>query len=179
MSCYTTSYPRIKGAPARMADGRSFTDYRTRCEQYPTKAAGLWGEHDARQRMVANSQDFMDATKELLNKKLGSQGCTDTMVPELYKRVCTYKGCTVQSGHYAGIGSGRIYNPSLASAASDPQTLSLSDTAPLPGTFPIIPNTIPNSCAAGDVEQFWQALAPKGNSIARTYPYSGPRGFTE
>ena len=75
-----------------MADGRSFTDYRTRCEQYPTKAAGLWGEHDARQRMVANSQDFMDATKELLNKKLGSQGCTDTMVPELYKRVCTYKG---------------------------------------------------------------------------------------
>ena len=179
MSCYTTSYPRIKGAPARMADGRAFTDYRTRCEQYPTKASGLWGEHDARQRMIADTQEFMNATKQLLNTKMGSVGCVDTMVPELYKRVCTYKGCTVQNGHYAGIGTGRIYNPNLAKAADDPQALAFGDTADLPGTFPIVSPDKANSCAAGDAEMFWQALAPKGNSIARLYPYSGPRGFTE
>ena len=96
-----------------MADGRAFTDYRTRCEQYPTKAAGLWGEHDARQRMIADTQEFMNATKQLLNTKMGSVGCVDTMVPELYKRVCTYKGCTVQNGHYAGLGTGRIYIPDI------------------------------------------------------------------
>jgi len=175
MSCFTTSYPRIAGAPARMNDGRSFTDYRPRCETYPVKAASLWGEHDARQRMISDAETFMQATNQILNTKLGSTKCVDTMVPELYRRVCTYSGCEVKQGHYAGIGTGRIYRPSLASMGADPQGLAYGNTVPIPGTFPIIAPQEANSCAAGDPEKFWQNLAPKGVSVARTYPYSGPR----
>lgn len=176
MSCFTTSYPRVKGAPARMADGRSYTDYRPRCESYPVKAAGIWGQHDARQRTIADAESFISGAHQILNTKMGANKCVDTMVPELYKRVCTYDGCHTVEGHYAGIGTGRIFRPSLASEASDSQALAYGNTAPLPHTFPIIASQEINSCAAGDPEMFWQPLAPKAVSIARAYPYSGPRG---
>jgi len=176
MSCFTTSYPRVKGAPARMADGRSYTDYRPRCESYPVKAAGVWGQHDARQRTIADAESFMRGANQILNTKMGAHKCVDTMVPELYKRVCTYDGCHTIEGHYAGIGTGRIYRPSLSSEAADSQALAYGNTAPLPHTFPIIASQEINSCAAGDPEMFWQPLAPKAVSIARAYPYSGPRG---
>ena len=108
-----------------MADGRSYTDYRPRCETYPTKAAGTWGQHDARQRMIADADSFVQGIHQILNTKMGANKCVDTMVPELYKRVCTYEGCKTVEGHYAGIGTGRIFRPSLASAAGDSQGLAL------------------------------------------------------
>lgn len=175
MSCFTTSYPNIAGAPARMADGRSFTDYRSRCATYPVKADALWGEHTARQRMINEAENFMNVTQEHLNLKVGSAKCVDTMVPEVYKRVCTYQGCQTVQGHYAGIGTGRIYRPSLSAMGADPQGLSMANTAPLPGTRPIMASSDENQCGSGDPESFWSALAPAGKSVARVYPYSAPR----
>jgi hypothetical protein len=161
-----------------MADGRNFTDYRPHCDSYPVKAASLWGEHDARQRMINDTESFMLATQQMLNEKNGASKCVDTMVPELHRQVCTHEGCEIVQGHYAGIGMGRIYTPSLAKMASDPQGLMFANTAPLPGTSPIIMTNVVNQCAPGDPETFWAPLAPKTQG-ARTHPYSAPRSNSQ
>lgn len=174
LSCYTTSYPRQAGATARMNDGRLFTDYRPRCSQYPVKAAGTWGDHDARQRMVNDAESLMKATRSMLNEKIASRNPVDTMVPELYKQVCTWKGCDVIPGHFTGIGVGRIYRPEMTAAADKPEELSRATVPALFGTETPKPSDIENNCAPNDTERFWQILATTGGN-ARVHPYSAPR----
>uniref|UniRef100_A0A6C0DRV1 Uncharacterized protein n=1 Tax=viral metagenome TaxID=1070528 RepID=A0A6C0DRV1_9ZZZZ len=175
--CFTTINPNSDKGPARMADGRSFTDYRPRCLQYPLRVTGQFGEHDGRQKMIQGGDQLMTDAQTLLQKKLGPvQGsCVDTMVPELYKRVCTWRGCTTVSGHYAGIGTGRIYIPDGAAAADDPDGLALATLPKVPNTFSMQGNVTGSQCAIDDREKLWKFLdTPKGYS-ARAAPYSGPR----
>jgi hypothetical protein len=124
--------------------------------------------------MIHGADELMDAARQMNNRKATSTQCVDTMVPELYKRVCTYKGCKVVPGNPAGIGVGRIYVPSVESAADDPQTLSDVCVPALFGTFPCTPPSKPSSCAQVDAEQHWYAPdAPDGT--AKSHPYSAPR----
>jgi hypothetical protein len=158
-----------------MADGRAYTDYRPRCESYPVRAAGIWGQHDARQRTIADTDSFMQGIHQILNTKMGSSKCSDTMVPELYKRVCTWKGCETVPGHYAGIVTGRVYVPNAAAASDDPDGLAKATIPAMANTYSMEGNDTPSQCAANDSEKLWQFLdTPKGYS-ARATPYSGPR----
>lgn len=175
--CFTTINPNSDQGPARMADGRGFTDYRPRCLQYPLKVTGQFGEHDGRQKMIASADLLMEEAKSLLQKKQGpvKGSCVDTMVPELYKRVCTWRGCTTVPGHYAGIGTGRVYVPDAASAADDADGLARATIPSIPNTFSMEGSDTPSQCAADDREKLWKFLeTPKGYS-ARSTPYSGPR----
>jgi hypothetical protein len=58
-SCFTTINPNhaASGSPARMYDGRLFTDYRPRCHQYPVKAAEAWGDNEYRKRMIEGAEE--------------------------------------------------------------------------------------------------------------------------
>ncbi len=122
-ACYSTVNPNqaATGSPGRMEDGRLFTDYRPRCFQYPLKAAQTWGDNEYRARMIHGAEELMDAARQLNNRKATAVSCVDTMVPELYKRVCTWQGCKVVPGNPMGIGVGRIYVPAAEGAAGNPQ----------------------------------------------------------
>lgn len=176
-SCFTSVNPHYArtGAPARMADGRIMTDYRPRCHQYAVAASGAFGE-DARRRMIHGADELMMAAREMNNRKNTPTSCVDTMVPELYKRVCTWKGCKVIPGNFQGIGTGRIYIPSAESSADNPQAL--SDAMPqIPLTFTRVPSQVPSACAVDDKETAWALHGPieQYGSSAKSHPYSAPR----
>lgn len=177
--CYATIDPHYAshGTPARMADGRVMTDYRPRCYQYPTVAAAEFGDNDVRMRMTHGAEVLMQQARDLNNYKVTSQNCVDTMVPELYKRVCTWKGCKTVPGNFQGIGTGRIYVPSIYKSASAPQALSDASIPMAPGTFPRRAPSSRSQCAQDDPET---AFSLKGNASiyggsASSHPYSAPR----
>lgn len=163
--CYTTPDPQFarEGAPGRMADGRLFTDFRPTCSSYPVAACGTWGDNETRLRMTNGATDLMNAGRSMISAKVDPSSCVDTMVPELYRRVCTWKGCKTIPGHFAGIGTGRVYVGSAAEA--DPATSSKLSVPPLPGTFPRM-GLPPTNCSI-----------PGGNEIrgGRVNTYSAPR----
>lgn len=175
--CFTTIDPHyaIHGSPARMADGRIMTDYRPRCLHYSVSAAQAFGDNEYRNRMVHGAQELMTAARAMNNRKNTSVNCVDTMVPELYKRVCTWKGCKTIPGNFQGIGTGRIYIPSTENAASNPQAL--SDTMPtIPQTYARDAPSTGSQCATNDPETTWSLKGPAAmNGSAKSHPYSAPR----
>jgi len=175
--CFSSVYSNQQTAPARMQDGRIFTDYRSRCSQYPVQMTGQWGEHDGRQRMIKGSDELMDEARSLLLKKVApvKDSCVDTMVPELYKRVCTWRGCETVPGHYAGIGTGRIYIPDAASSGDKPDDLANATLPAIPASFEVEGPSQGSRCAADDKEKLWSFLDKPSGYSARSMPYSGPR----
>jgi len=178
-ACFATVDPQYAkhGTPARMADGRVMTDYRPRCYQYPTLAAAELGDNGVRQQMTDGALQLMSQARELNNRKVTSQTCVDTMLPDLYKRVCTWKGCRTVPGNYQGLGVGRVYIPELYRTASAPQALSDATIPRLPGTFPRRPPPVGSQCASDDPERAfaWKGDAAKYGSAAASHPYSAPR----
>jgi hypothetical protein len=160
-----------------MADGRLVTDYRPRCFQYPYLAAQKWGDNNARERMVRGAEEIMAATRAVLNMKNTPTSCEDTMVPELYQRVCTWDRCRTINGNYQGIGTGRIYVPSSAQYASSPQTLSDLNVPVIPKTFARKPPRFPSQCAPDDPATQWsiQDNLAVFSAGAKSHPYSAPR----
>jgi hypothetical protein len=118
--------------------------------------------------MTHGAEELMGIARQLNNRKLAPVACVDTMVPELYKRVCTWKGCKTVPGSHVGIGTGRIYVPSAEGAAADAQMLSDISVPKLHMTFEPQGPRIASQCALGDPETMW---APTG----RANPYSAPR----
>jgi hypothetical protein len=178
-ACFTTTDPHYSktGSPARMADGRIVTDYRPRCAQYPTAAAQAWGDNEARLRMIHGADELMAAARAMNNRKATAVSCVDTMVPELYKRVCTWQGCKTIPGNFQGIGTGRIYIPSAAAAADKPQQLSDLSVPQIPLTFPREAPRIGSKCAIDDPETAWTVKGDTSiyGGSAKSHPYSAPR----
>lgn len=173
--CFTTIDSRYAahGSPARMEDGRIMTDYRPRCLHYSVAAAQAFGDNEYRNRMVHGAQELMAAARAMNNRKNTSINCVDTMVPELYKRVCTWKGCKTIPGNFQGIGTGRIYVPNAESAAGNPQALS-DVMPPIPQTFSRQAPTVASQCALNDPETSW-TLKNTVAGGAKSHPYSAPR----
>jgi len=177
--CYTTvdSHYSETGAPGRMADGRIVTDYRPRCFQYPILAAQKWGDNVARQKMVHGAEELMAAARAVNDYKNTPTSCVDTMVPELYQRVCTWNGCKTIPGNFQGVGTGRIYVPMSAEYASSPQTLSDMNVPAIPDTYKPKRPRFPSQCAPEDSQTQWsiQGNATNFGGGAKSHPYSAPR----
>jgi hypothetical protein len=134
-------HPHWAGAPARMADGRLFTDYRPACDLLTAKTAGPrgYGEWERKQRMIAAGVDAIAQDRKMAVARAGVRGgCVDTMVPELTKRVYAWNGPVEGISHPAGIGGGRLYLPARTDlVVADPDVIA-STTFPLammPGSF--------------------------------------------
>ena len=121
------------GSPARMQDGRLFTDYRSNC--IPQSEFG--GSFEDKERMQKEGQKQIQTDRYYTAVRAATTGCVDTMVPELTKRICAWNGCKTLHAHSVGIGNGRMYLPARADmVAGDPDTLAAA-TAFKFGTFPV------------------------------------------
>lgn len=164
--------PRYPGAPARLSDGRLFTDYRPNCELLPTLGTGTWADFDRKQNMINTGAIKIKSDRSTTVLRAGSVNCVDTMVPELTKRVYAWNGPVGTLGsHAVGIGNGRLYLPARTDlVAGDPDVLAAA-TFPesvMGGIFSANPQTY---MAAPIVLPQARAVLPPGKNR-----YSAPYG---
>jgi hypothetical protein len=131
------SNPHHKGAPARMADGRLFTDYRPNCDLMAPLKAEPFSEYTRKGSMMRNAQFSIATDRNMLVMRAGSLGCVDTMVPELNKRIYAWNGPIAEVvAQPVGFGTGRMYLPGQPGLAlADPDVLAAATFPELPGTF--------------------------------------------
>ncbi len=135
--------PRYPGSPARMADGRLFTDYRPNCSLLAPLGSGNWAGWSRKQTMVNSGEHRIATDRSTTAMRAGSAGCVDTMVPEWSKRVYAWNGPVELVSQPVGLGTGRMYLPGQPGLVTgDPDALARA-TIPdsmLPGTFSPNPN---------------------------------------
>jgi hypothetical protein len=168
-----TPNPHHVGAPARMADGRLFTDYGANCKLLPIKkTAGPFAEFELHQRIQAAGQSQRRNDQMTTVLRAANTICVDTMVPELSKRVYAWNGGEALMAHSVGIGSGRMYlpgRPDLVTADPDVVAVATIPDAMLPGTF----STSPTSYVASGIPAEKRATA----QLPATYNrYAAPYG---
>lgn len=129
--------PHYVGAPARMADGRLFTDYRPNCDLMAPLKAEPFAEYKRKEAMLRNAPYAIATDRTMLVMRAGSSGCVDTMVPELNKRIYAWNGPVGEVvAHPVGLGTGRMYLPGQPGLATvDPDVLASATFPELPGTF--------------------------------------------
>jgi len=129
--------PHWPGAPARMADGRQFTEYRSVCKLLPPMPDGPWGSFEQRAAVIAGGDTQRWSDRSLTAMRGGQTRCVDTMVPESAKRIYSWDGPVVVSGPWQqGIGMGRQYLPGAPQlAGGDPDRLAAATFPDMPGTF--------------------------------------------
>ena len=116
MSCYKTSDNKYPQCPAKMSDGRNFTDYRQRYkvhnlnDQVIKKSA-----HEYRQYLINNTDKLMNMDRFKASKKNGCFPCVSktTMLPEKTIKVCDKRTCKVMYNDSDGLGQGRKYVDSV------------------------------------------------------------------
>lgn len=115
--------------PMRMADGRNFTDYRTRCsqlDQLRQQNGNVQTNYDMRMSMQHNAENLM------LQNRMASIQANDcapcyvnngngTMLPEQSLVECDEKVCRIipnpRDVEHDGLGQGRKYNASAPAAS--------------------------------------------------------------
>jgi hypothetical protein len=129
--------PRFPGSPARMADGRHFTDFKANCHLTPQLVqSNTWPEYERRQMMFKGADSQMNMDRMMTVMRAGHGVCVDTMVPEMSKRVYSWNGPVELLSHPAGVGTGRMYLPGRQELVTgDPDVLAAATFPELFGTF--------------------------------------------
>lgn len=117
----TVSDNKHVSCPARMSDGRLFTNYNSRCgimaAVLPTSTTSTTTGYDTRQHMIHNADAIMQAQRASASCAARCLPCgKDTVLPEIEIDTCDASGC-VRSGTGApdGLGLGRNYGAHTAS----------------------------------------------------------------
>jgi len=141
MNSIAVPNPHWSGAPARMADGRQFTEYRSIWNLMPPMPAGPWGGYEQRAQIINAAATQRSSDRAMTVLRGGETNCVDTMVPEVQKKVYSWNGPVIAPGPWqGGIGTGRSYLPGrldLVGGGSDPDMLAAATfpSALMPGTF--------------------------------------------
>ena len=116
LSTIRTTNPHVSGSPARMSDGRLFTDYRSNGKIVQNQLSSF----ELKQQLQRDGDMYIRADRSTTVLTAGTIGpSVDTMVPELTKRTCQWNGCYSAPAHSVGIGEGRVYSSSSSSSVSD------------------------------------------------------------
>ena len=97
--------------PARMSDGRIFTDYRPGCLLNNSLRVSnkLLNNHDYRMYLTRNASKLMENNNKYITSKYGCDSCVDTMLPESTMVVCNKDTCKQVVVNRKGLGQGRKY----------------------------------------------------------------------
>jgi hypothetical protein len=107
-NCNECSDSKYSSCPAKMSDGRLFTDYRPRCFSHDVNK----NSYDYRQFMIHNAQSMLNEERTKL-KMCGP--CVEpfnigTMLEEQTIVKCDQNSCQVVMNNPNGLGQGRSYN---------------------------------------------------------------------
>lgn len=113
----TVSDNKHATCPARMSDGRLFTNYHSRCaiqaSVFPNTVPGRpsdMNSYDTRQFMIHNAGSIMQSQRDVASCAARCAPCgKDTMLPELEIDSCDLLKCVRNSGTVDGLGLGRKY----------------------------------------------------------------------
>lgn len=123
-SCKSCDAPQnpMASCPARMADGRMFTDYRPRCAVQAelmnnlAKQNMVFSSYEARMFMQHNTEAIIDQARlRSLNNLAPCAPCQrpfsdpGTMLPERYVVRCTPTSCVRTEVNPNGVGDGRSH----------------------------------------------------------------------
>lgn len=89
----------------RMADGRAFTDYRTKCQKLTNMSS-----YDERMFLMTNAESLMKSSESkyiCTSCSLKPDDDASTMAPEKFKQTCDGKTCKFVLNDENGIGLGR------------------------------------------------------------------------
>jgi hypothetical protein len=161
-SCYKVSDNKHFGCPARMSDGRHFTDYAPNCEteMQLRNTNGVMNSFEYRIWLQKNADVLMNNNRNVACVRNCCAGsCVEnfdggTMLPEKYIVKCDANTCTRVLADPAGLGDGRAYFTSPPTCKG------------LPASWPQQKND--NSCATpednffyyGDMQHSGQLLRP-------------------
>ena len=107
-NCNECSDSKYSSCPAKMSDGRLFTDYRPRCFSHDVNK----NSYDYRQFMIHNAENMLNEERTKL-KMCGP--CVEpfnigTMLEEQTMVKCDGNSCQVVMNNPNGLGQGRSYN---------------------------------------------------------------------
>ena len=117
-TCYKASDNKHFDCPARMADGRHFTDYRPNCHLNNNLRTNnnLQNTFDYRRFLQQRGGELMDFNRSVAYETNGCGNCkepyhTNTMLPEQTRLYCDKNGCKATVVDPNGLGQGRCYGP--------------------------------------------------------------------
>lgn len=108
--CFKVSNNKYFNCPALMADGRTFTDYRSSCviDQSILHNNNIKSSYEYRQFLIKNASNFMEENNNLNLKKNNCETCNAEPIP--LKTVCEVDGYTsiCKMNDDGGLGLGTI-----------------------------------------------------------------------
>ena len=115
--CVKTSNNKYPDCPARMADGRTFTDYRQSCSvnSLLRTSSNSFNSHEYRMYLTRNAETLINLNRQMTFERNKCGPCVKpynvgTMLPEQRKISCDHHGCLISVNDETGIGYGRQYN---------------------------------------------------------------------
>ena len=115
--CQRSSSSDKESCPFRMADGRHFTDYRTRCSQTQSWRQDLNfpSSYDFRMYLTRNAEKIIEQNSM---QAVENNACTPcyatseagTMLPEQQMQQCNQRSCSFKDNYPHGLGLGRNHN---------------------------------------------------------------------
>lgn len=119
-SCERESDNKYEACPAKMADGRAFTDYKPRCAVHSSlmesgHASGkALNSYELRQFLINNAENIMEKSRTQAQTQNNCGPCVQpwnkgTMLPEQSMVKCNTSTCSVSTNDPNGLGRGRDY----------------------------------------------------------------------
>jgi hypothetical protein len=114
--CYKSSNNKYNHLPARMDDGRHFTDYRPSNVVHDKlkKDNKIMTTHDVRLFLVHNAENIINKNSQISFINNGSTKCDNSykvdVVPSKQKIRCDIQSCEVVDNDENGVGLEREYN---------------------------------------------------------------------
>jgi hypothetical protein len=106
-TCNKTSNNKYFDCPARMDDGRAFTDYRPNSDvnDMIRYSNNMMSSYEYRQFLINNGDKIMEVNNKYTNDKLGCNNCTAPIIP--FNTVCNINNsssdCKVVNSNGVGI----------------------------------------------------------------------------
>lgn len=94
----------FKDFPARMSDGRAFTQYQANCLLNTTISSGL-DSYQFRQKLITETDNILENQRKLLGDKFLCSTCNKATIPsEMFVQSCDNGNCYIDKISNEGVG---------------------------------------------------------------------------